>query len=103
MVVNAVAEEHPFCIGLELSEFSAVAVAFVVFQNILQCVAYRQVPFAVLVPDNVPSIFRRFAQMVDVFFLSEREFFPSRDFISHNLEVCKFIYKIVKISLFWRA
>ena len=99
----AVAEENSLGIYLELGVFLAVALSLVVFNDILKGVADGQVPFAVLSPDDVPAIFCSLAQVLDIFLLSNREVFPARDFVSHDLKVSELIYKIVKLCLLGRT
>ena len=95
--MDTAAEEHALDICQQLSELLGGPVTFVAFHNVLEDFADCQVFFAVLVPVDVPAVLRCFAQMIDVFFLLERQLFPSRNPVTHNFHVCKFIDEILEV------
>ena len=95
--MDTAAEEHSLDICHQLSELLGGPVTFVAFHDVLEDFADCQVFFAVLVPVDVPAVLRCFAQMIDVFFLLKRESVPSRNLVTHNFHVCKFVDEILEV------
>ena len=62
-MMDAVAEEHPLRISLELGEFPACTVTVVVLKDILKDLANLEIILVVLHPDDVTAIFRRFGKI----------------------------------------
>ena len=98
MVVNSVAEEYPLRINKEIGIFLTLPVSVVFLDYILKHMTHRQVHGTVLVPQDVASVFRCLAQMVDIFLLFESQRIPPRHTISHNLQIGKFVNQILKIG-----
>ena len=99
-MMDAAAEEYSLGIYHELVEFFGGAVAFVVLDNILENFPDGKVVFAVLVPIYIPAILCSLAEMIYIFFLFQAELVPSRNLITHNLDVSKFIDKVLEFSSF---
>ena len=96
-MMDAVAEEHPLRISLELGEFPACTVTVVVLKDILKDLANLEIILVVLHPDDVTAIFRRFGKMIHIFLLLKCESFPARHLIPHYLEVREFVHQILEI------
>ena len=90
--MHAVAEEYPLGVDLEILPVIGLAVTLIVLENILKQVAHRKVPGAVLVPCYVAAVLGCFRKMVCIGLLTEAEFVPSRNLVSHYLEIGEFIY-----------
>ena len=87
VVVDAVGEEQTLGIDCKGFEISALAVAFVVLQDVLHRVADAEVVPAVLVPEDVAAVLGGFGEVVRVLLLFQGEAVPPGDLVSHDLEV----------------
>ena len=99
MMVYSVAEEHSLGIYEEVGVVSAIPVAIVLFNDVLKYIAHVQIVSAVLVPVDVPAVLGGFAQMVDVLLLSERQVFPSRNPVSHDLDVGELVNEVSEVLI----
>jgi len=97
MMMYAVAEEHSFGIYGKILEILAVPVPVIVFENALENFPYRKVVLAVLIPQDIPAVFSRLSQMVDVFFLLKCQFIPPGYLITHYLQIRELVDKIPEI------
>ena len=97
VVMDAVAEEHPFSIYSKILEIFAVPVPVIIFENILKSLPYPEIVPAVLVPDDIPAVFCGFAQMVDILLLLKSQVLPAGNPVTHYLDIRKFVYKVLEI------
>ena len=97
MMMDTIAEEHSLRVSLKLLIFFSGTVSLIVLNNIFKYLTNSKIILAILYPDDVTAIFSRFAEMIHILLLLKRKFIPTRDLISHYLEVSKFINQILKI------
>ena len=98
MMMDAAAEEYAFRIDEELVVFLAGTVALVIFNDVLQHLSHCEIVLAVLVPVNVPSEFCSLAQVIDILFLFQCQFFPPGNLIPHDLDISKLIHEVLEIA-----
>ena len=96
-MVDSVAKPHLLQIFLEGLEVRRIAVPLVVGEDILQKFADLKVVSAVLVPDDVASGLGGLRQVVDHFFLVERETVELGHFVAEHLDVGKPVDMVVEI------
>ena len=99
MVVYAVAEEHSLGVYREVLEILAFPVAVIVLEYVLEGVAYGEVRLAVLVPEDVTPVFRRLAEMVDVFLLLKGQAVPVGNPVAHYLEIGEFVDQVLEVPV----
>ena len=78
MMMKTAREEKAFGVNKKSGEFTALPVTFVLFQYILHNVPDLEIPFAILIPSNVPAEFRGLSQMVGICLLTQSQTIPSR-------------------------
>ena len=96
VVMNAVGEEQPFGIIGEPEEFLAFPVALIPHENRLYGMADGQIILAVLVPENVAAILRRFGKMVGILLLLQRQFLPSGHGKPHHPQIGELVNQILE-------
>ena len=100
MMMKTAREEKAFGVNKESGEFTALPVTFVLFQYILHNVPDLEIPFAILIPSNVPAEFRGLSQMVGICLLTRSQTIPSGNLETHYLYVSELVnqcYHDVKI------
>ena len=105
VVVHAVGEEDTFGVNRKGFKVSALAVALIVFQDILHGVAHAEVVLAVLVPEDIPAILGGFRKVVGIFLLFQGQAVPSGYLVTHDLEVGEGVHGIAErlFRLLFRA
>ena len=99
MVMDAVGEHHALGIYEESFVLRSLGVDFRGHQNGFQGMAHAKVVLAVLVPEDVSSVFGGFGKIVGVFFLAEGQVFPAGNAVAHDFEVCEGVYGIFELVL----
>ena len=80
-------EEHALRIDQEGVPVRALALAFILVQNVLEDVAQSDIVAAILVPHDVAAPFRSLCQIIRVALLIQRKVAPSGHFVAHYLQV----------------
>ena len=87
MMMDAVGEKNALCVPFKSGPIRRGTVGFRVFQNSFEGLADSEVPFAVLVKNDVAPGQSCLRKIVDQRFLLERELVPARHLVPQNLEV----------------
>ena len=96
VVVDTVGKPHLFQVFFQCLEVGTFFVACVLGVDGFEGAAYGQVPFAVLVEEYVASLQGGFGEVVDEFFLLERELFKARYLVAEYFEVGKLLDRVVE-------
>ena len=94
--MDTVGKPHLFQVFLQCLEVGTFFVACVLGVDGFEGAAYGQVPFAVLVEEYVASLQGGFGEVVDEFFLLERELFKARYLVAEYFEVGKLLDRVVE-------
>ena len=93
MVVHSTREEKPFGIHQKFLEIRRFPISLIAFKDILDNMADRQVPTAVLIPCDVPPKFCSLTQMVSIRFFPKGQFLPPGHIEAHYLNVSELVNK----------
>ena len=97
VVVDTVGEPYPFQVYFEVLEVFALAVAGIVLIDCFEGTADSQVPFSVLVIENVPTVGGSLGEVVDQLFLLKCQLFESRYFVAQDFQIGKRLYGVVEV------
>ena len=96
VMMDAVAEENTLSIDHEVLEVLAFTVALIGVQHSLDGLTDHQVVLEVLVGEDVATTLGRFAEIVDVTLLLQRQLVPFGDLVTHDPQVGELIHQILK-------
>ena len=97
--MDAVAEEHAFCVDHKVLIISAFLIAIVRIEDSLESLTDGEVVLEILVSEDIAAAFCSFTQIINVLFLLQRQLVPTRNLITHNFQVGEFVNKILEFTI----